>query len=351
MPPRKKRTVTSQKSQSKKGTEDVESQVIVEEIEFPKLTCKEKRAKQTQDDEPGLNLRITLEEASKLLEEIKAKHRETESASNRENEKRDQIFKEYQANAEKRVQSYETMLAHLKVQLNREKEKCSKYSKEGNTMNGGDGESEAMKLREEVRILQKEREKSVLEMTQLRGQVKALEAQLKQGTLLNENSKNTDGQEIANFKKQIRKLELELNQERENSKKLKARSGKISNGQLDIKQMEMQAQINLYQEMSNLLIQNVKLVSQNESSFTCIHSGRNGSLVFKLSIKDDDYIYEPSIDPERDACLINILPDYLSEEIIFKKEKLDLFFWRLLHFLHDEIEDNSNDVNMVDAEQ
>ncbi|CAG8588412.1 5550_t:CDS:2 [Acaulospora colombiana] len=164
MPPRKKRNA----AQSKKLADDTESQSIVEEIEFPKLPCKQKKVEQNQDSETVLNLKATLEKANELLEEVKAKYRETEIRSNRENDIRDQIFKEYQANTEKRVQGYEATVAQLKAQLNHEREKSKKISKE-ETANCRDIELET-KLKEEVRVLQKEKERSELEIKKLRDQ-------------------------------------------------------------------------------------------------------------------------------------------------------------------------------------
>lgn len=60
------------------------------------------------------------------------------------------------------------------------------------------------------------------------------------------------------------------------------------------------------------------------------------ALHFKLTQSNhlpNELHYQPMLDRRRDADLIMRLPDYLTTEIEFTREKANLFFWRLLTFL------------------
>lgn len=91
----------------------------------------------------------------------------------------------------------------------------------------------------------------------------------------------------------------------------------------------------LYSDLTGLLIRDVKLDSK-KTVFDCLQTGRNGTLHFKLSLFSDPsfqsqerFSYTPLFDEERDAPLLNCLPDYLTDEIIFEKDQAAMFSWRL----------------------
>ncbi|CAG8751525.1 14843_t:CDS:2 [Gigaspora margarita] len=289
-----------------------------------------------------------LEEMRKLLQDIKTKQQKFEALRNSDLDKNEQNIKEFKSNCEKRSQGLETMVLQLKRQIeNLEYERKTLLNQSQDSMeivasssNNSSSNAEIAKLKDLVKKFecdyQKEAEKnkrSESEIKHLREQVKDLE-----------NSNNVEA--VITLREQVKRLELELKQECENSKKLTAKlsktsvSRKLTPAELDQKSREMQEQISLYAEMSNLLIQNVKVMSHDEKSFKCIHSGRNGTLEFKLSFKGETAHYEPSLQPDRDADLMTILPDYLKEPIDFKKESLDLFFWRILDFLQKSRDDD-----------
>ncbi|RHZ69194.1 hypothetical protein Glove_287g15 [Diversispora epigaea] len=276
---------------------------------------------QSQSDENLLNItNVTerLEATNKILEQIKTKQKLMESNYNTESAKREQTFKEFKQISEENFQNYERRFSQLQNNQKREEEHKLKTKQISTLEHDLHNEKEARHVLEQD--LRKEKEESKKLINQLQ--------QLKQEIPQIENSINS----IGDLKQTIKRLEFELRQENENNKKLKRELDKIPT-QLDTKQLEILSQLNLYQDLSNLLIQNVKIVSQVEKSFTCILNGRNGSLVFKLTFNGDEYLYEPCINQERDAELLKILPDYLREEISFKKDNSDLFFWRALNFL------------------
>ncbi|CAG8530933.1 6632_t:CDS:1 [Diversispora eburnea] len=298
---------------------------------FPPIQSKKRKRLPDQTDiqnqtdfpnpsyENSLTIIEQLEETNKILDSVRAKQQLLESNHNAENEKHEQYLREFKQFAEEKFQNYERIITQLQNQIQEEDGRKFKIDQVSML------ERDLHKEREERRILEQDLKKEKEETRKLIDQLEQSKHELQQLQLI-ENSKN-----IGELKQKIKRLEHEFSQERENSKKLKKELDKIPI--TDTKQMEILAQLNLYQDLSNLLIQNVKFISQNEQSFTCILSGRNGSLVFKLTFNGDEYLYEPSINPDRDAELLNILPDYLREEISFEKDNLDLFFWRALNFL------------------
>ncbi|UKZ59821.1 uncharacterized protein TrAtP1_001113 [Trichoderma atroviride] len=81
----------------------------------------------------------------------------------------------------------------------------------------------------------------------------------------------------------------------------------------------------LYADLTGLIVRDVRRVDK-EDVFDCIQTGRNGTLHFKLALEDleaaDSYedvqfAYRPQLDESRDGDLIDVLPDYLTEEITF----------------------------------
>lgn len=292
---------------------------------FPPIQSKKRKELPDQNDDvqnqAGLSNKTNenlsriiekLEETNRILDHVRSKQQLLESNHNAESEKRERFFGEFKQFTEEKFQSYERMIAQLQNQK-QEEDRC-KIKVDQISMLERDLHRES----EEKAALEQDLKKEKEESRKLIDQLKKLQSI--------ENSKKA-----GELKQTIKRLECELNQERENCKRFKRELDKIPT--TDAKQMEISAQLRLFEDLTNLLIQNVKFVSQNERSFTCILSGRNGSLVFKLTFNGNEYLYEPSINPERDARLLSILPDYLQEEITFKTEKLDLFFWRIQNFL------------------
>ncbi|KAG0214475.1 hypothetical protein BGX28_001929 [Mortierella sp. GBA30] len=70
----------------------------------------------------------------------------------------------------------------------------------------------------------------------------------------------------------------------------------------------------------------------------CEHSGLHGTLRFTLTYDyaNNDVTYCPNIDKKRDARLLKNLPDYLMEEIEFKRQFESKLFWRILNFNNDD---------------
>ena len=122
----------------------------------------------------------------------------------------------------------------------------------------------------------------------------------------------------------------------------------------------------LYGDLTGLIVRGIKREG-GEDIYDCIQTGRNGSkylphinafllfmekrnetngvllaLHFKLAIcndpSSDDYdeaqfLYMPQLDPNRDRALIEMLPDYLVEEITFPRPHANKFYARVMKAL------------------
>ena len=58
------------------------------------------------------------------------------------------------------------------------------------------------------------------------------------------------------------------------------------------------------------------------------HTRTDRALHYKLTMEDKDVndahgqiVYTPHLDPNRDAKILNVLPDYLTDEIMFAREQ------------------------------
>lgn len=120
----------------------------------------------------------------------------------------------------------------------------------------------------------------------------------------------------------------------------------------------------LYADLTGLIVRDVRRIDK-EDVFDCIQTGRNGSksrpsgaeerpktnwpiaLHFKLALEDMDaadsyedvqFTYRPQLDPSRDSDLIEVLPDYLTEEITFPRNQASKFYTRVIKSLMDRLD-------------
>ncbi|KAI1639842.1 chromosome segregation protein Csm1/Pcs1-domain-containing protein [Biscogniauxia mediterranea] len=99
---------------------------------------------------------------------------------------------------------------------------------------------------------------------------------------------------------------------------------------------------NLFGDLTGLVVCSVKQ-ENDEEVYDCIQTSRNRSLHFKLAIEGDgfsgkyddnaQFMYMPQLDPKRDEELIEILPDYLVEEISFPRIHAAKFYSRIMKAL------------------
>ncbi|SPO05068.1 uncharacterized protein DNG_07753 [Cephalotrichum gorgonifer] len=102
----------------------------------------------------------------------------------------------------------------------------------------------------------------------------------------------------------------------------------------------------LYSDLTGLIVRGVK-VHDKEDVFDCLQTGRNGTLHFKLSIETDitgdgfeeaQVTYQPQLDPSRDRALVDMLPDYLAEDITFPRPHAAKFYSRVTKALMEQVE-------------
>ncbi|KAI9754351.1 MAG: hypothetical protein M4579_004749 [Chaenotheca gracillima] len=107
----------------------------------------------------------------------------------------------------------------------------------------------------------------------------------------------------------------------------------------------------LYSDLTGLIVRGVKS-SEEADIYDCIQTGRNGTLQFKLSIsktasvnskeknassvssyEDAEVTFTPILDADRDSDLIELLPEYLTEEITFARDVVAKFYGRVAECL------------------
>ncbi|KAK9422456.1 putative Chromosome segregation protein Csm1/Pcs1-domain-containing protein [Seiridium unicorne] len=102
----------------------------------------------------------------------------------------------------------------------------------------------------------------------------------------------------------------------------------------------------LYADLTGLIVRGFKREKDDEV-YDCLQTGRNGTLHFKLAITPDDksedldeaqFLYLPQLDSSRDSDLLEVLPDYLTEEITFPRTHAAKFYSRVMKFLTEKLE-------------
>ncbi|EED18282.1 chromosome segregation protein (Pcs1), putative [Talaromyces stipitatus ATCC 10500] len=100
----------------------------------------------------------------------------------------------------------------------------------------------------------------------------------------------------------------------------------------------------LYSDLTGLIIRNVKK-RDADYLYDCIQTGANGTLHFKLAVAHDgngnmasnfdttEFHYMPLLDSNRDADLVEILPDYLTVDITFSRQNASKFYTRVMDSL------------------
>ncbi|KAL8834843.1 MAG: hypothetical protein Q9170_003585 [Blastenia crenularia] len=124
--------------------------------------------------------------------------------------------------------------------------------------------------------------------------------------------------------------------------KVKGPARTIMVGSVEAAQAAQVAQLkeDLYRDLTGLLVLGVERGGEVDL-YDCIQTGRNGTLHFKLGIatttdesyEDTEFQYTPRLDSDRDRDLLELLPDYLSEEITFSRQNAAKFYGRVVETL------------------
>ena len=144
---------------------------------------------------------------------------------------------------------------------------------------------------------------------------------------------------VKSLQEELQRANTALAQETSQNAVLSARSASRSQS------ATAQLREELHSDLSGLIFRNVERVKGN-TVFDCLQIGRNGStlppksppsvcglvltvaLHYKLSMEDKEandphgqIAYTPLLDPDRDEKLLKVLPDYLTDEIMFAREQ------------------------------
>ncbi|KAK3391023.1 chromosome segregation protein Csm1/Pcs1-domain-containing protein [Podospora didyma] len=112
--------------------------------------------------------------------------------------------------------------------------------------------------------------------------------------------------------------------------------------------LNAQMKEDLYGDLTGLIVRSVKR-DGGEDVYDCIQTGRNGTLHFKLAIgggpdasatdnyDEAQFLYMPQLDANRDRALVDMLPDYLVEEISFPRQQAAKFYARVTKALTEQV--------------
>lgn len=127
------------------------------------------------------------------------------------------------------------------------------------------------------------------------------------------------------------------------SSTIKANGGIRMMGSVEAALTAQAAQLkeDMYSDLTGLLMRSVTR-GTDKDYFDCIQTGRNGTLHFKLAVGNeasaDSYddiqcSYTPLLDSNRDKMLMELLPDYLVDEITFPRPHATKFYARVVKAL------------------
>ncbi|MCJ1308239.1 hypothetical protein MMC25_001892 [Agyrium rufum] len=101
----------------------------------------------------------------------------------------------------------------------------------------------------------------------------------------------------------------------------------------------------LYADLTGLIVRGVDK-GEEADTYDCLQTGRNGTLHFHLAIptpaavarrqssyEDTEFTYTPRLDANRDRELLEMMPDYLTEEITFSRINASRFYGRVVDVL------------------
>ncbi|KJY00838.1 chromosome segregation protein [Zymoseptoria brevis] len=258
-------------------------------------------------------LRRTLNEMTKKYETLKLKHESLEEIGKRSAETN---FEKLKRASDQKAKDASELIKSLKKELADLKKSTSSVS------------TETTGLQKQIDSLTTSNNKLTVERDDLKGkhqvsqnEVKSLEAKLM-----------TARQQISHSA-----------QEAETAAKKHTTGTALSLGDA---QKEAKMKENLYADLTGLLIRAVKR-KDGEDEYDCIQTGRNGTLHFHLSIANDsttphpktpsglsyeeaEFAYEPLLDESRDRDLLDLLPDYLTEEICFPRNHAQRFYSKVV---------------------
>ncbi|KAH7382381.1 chromosome segregation protein Csm1/Pcs1-domain-containing protein [Phaeosphaeria sp. MPI-PUGE-AT-0046c] len=108
--------------------------------------------------------------------------------------------------------------------------------------------------------------------------------------------------------------------------------------------------VDLYSDFTDLVVLGVKRNEDEEDVYDCLQTGGGRTLHFHLTVatpassseptafEDTEFVYQPLLDEQRDKELLDLLPDYLTEEICFPRGQAPKFYRKVLDSMARKIE-------------
>lgn len=269
------------------------------------------RAGSASDTERGdPNLRRKLGEMTKKYENLQLKHQDLREIGLKEAERN---YETLRRQSEDKTKKYNDLIASMKTDL------VTQTS-----------------LAKESRGLKKKIETQASELAALQLQVEEMTASLNEAQAQN---KTLSAKLAAN-------RTVAASVESANAPKIPGsamKAGIRMIGSAEAAQAAQHAQLkeDLYSDLTGLLVRSVDRKTE-EDVFDCLQTGRNGTLHFKLaaaneksseSYDDAQCNYVPQLDPSRDKALMELLPDYLVDEITFPRQHAAKFYARVVKAL------------------
>ncbi|EPX73333.1 chromosome segregation protein Pcs1 [Schizosaccharomyces octosporus yFS286] len=175
--------------------------------------------------------------------------------------------------------------------------------------------------------LPRERRHEYNELSKLLSKINALQEQsFRMATKEIVHTSETQSKELYGT---IAELKRELESEKKNNDQLRQELAESKHYVQEVDEEKL-----LVKELFGLEVLSSKVVEEG-IRYTCRNTGRRGQLEYQLLLDDSNFTFTPCLHPQRDAELMDYLPEYLTEEIIFTKEQGKLFSARIMKALQD----------------
>ncbi|EPY50174.1 chromosome segregation protein Pcs1 [Schizosaccharomyces cryophilus OY26] len=175
--------------------------------------------------------------------------------------------------------------------------------------------------------LPKERRHEYNELSKLLSKINAL--QEKSFRLATEEIVQTSETQTKELHDTIDELKKELESERRNNEDLRQELAESKQYNQQVHEEKL-----LVKELFGLEVLSSRAVEEG-IRYTCRNTGRRGQLEYQLLLDNFNFTFTPCLNPQHDGELMDYLPEYLTEEIIFTKEQGKLFSARIMKALQD----------------
>ncbi|RDI83758.1 hypothetical protein Vi05172_g6304 [Venturia inaequalis] len=280
-------------------------------------------------------LRRKLGDITKKFENLDMKYRSLKELGTTEAQSN---FDKLRKNADQRAKDQEEIIASLKREVSNQKSIAS----------------ESKRLQTQLQSLQSENTRLQTENKTLSSSLTTLQTSLK--------ASENEGKTLQAKLTTLRNSKADAPAKPVPGSAVKARGG-IAAGKNTVaseteeKMKTMMLKEEMYSDLTGLMIHTVKK-DENEDIYDCIQTGRNGTLRFHLYVshntpnpsttstpgnvtayEDEEFAYLPILDQKNDRHLLEILPDYLQEEISFPRNAAPKFYEKIAKLMNTVFEE------------